>query len=106
MIFDFFPPSKMDDLVRNIAEQISKRYPPIIANSPEQPITQERIAEILHEIFSVASEVLRGQRLGPLGRMKLGSAFKWGLRETGYEEKFVDFAAARLMQELGRPPRL
>lgn len=102
MIFGFFFPGKVDAFAKSMALRITKSYPPVIANNPEQPVTQKRIVEILEETFSGAPQFLQGNRLGLLGRVKLGNAFKWELREIGYEHKFADLAAEKLIEQLTR----
>jgi len=92
--------SKVDAFANSLAQRITTRYPPVIANTPEQTVSPRRIEEILEEIFS--SEFPSGSRLGILGRTKLGYAFKWKLREIGYDEKFVDFATKKLRERLSR----
>ena len=36
MIFKLFSPSKVDEFAKSLAQDIAKRYPPAIANNPEQ----------------------------------------------------------------------
>src|SRR5947209_3753717 len=102
VILRFFSPSKVNAFVKIMGRRITTRCPPVIANNPEQIVSQKRIAEILEEIFSSASEFRQENRLGRLGKAKLGHAFKWELREIGYEEKFVDFATEKLIEQLTR----
>ena len=84
-------------LAKSLAQRITTRCPTVIANTPEQTVSRERIEEILEEIFS--SEFQEG-RLGILGRAKLGYAFKRELREIGYNEDFVDSAVEKLTERL------
>jgi len=100
--FTLFSFSKTNAFAKSLAQRITTRYPPVIANNPEQIVSQKRIAEILEEIFSGAHQFRGKNRLGRLGRAKLGHAFKWELKEIGYEEKFVEFAAEKLVEQLTR----
>src|SRR5258708_493823 len=101
-IFRFFSPNKVNAFAKIMGRRITTRCPPVIANNPEQIVSQKRIAEILEEIFSSAPQFGGKNRPGILGRAKLGHAFKWELREIGYEDKFVDFAAEILIEQLTR----
>lgn len=83
-----------------MAEGVTRRYPPVIANNPEQMVPPERVLEILEVAFSGASRFQRENQLGLLGRAKLANAFKWELRDIGYEERFVRLATEKLMQQL------
>ena len=94
--------SKVDAFANSLAQRITTRYPPVIANAPEQTVSQRRIEEILDDILS-GGELQSGSRLGILSKAKLGHAFKWKLRESGYDDKFVDFAAKKLRAQLARP---
>jgi hypothetical protein len=90
MIFRFFSSGKVDEFAKNLAQDIARRYPAVIANTPEQTVSQKRVVEILEEAFTRAHQFARENQLGIFGRAKLGRAFKWKLRELGYEEKFVE----------------
>jgi len=98
VIFGFLSPDKINAFVNRLTQRITTRYPAVIANIPEQTVPQRRIEEIIEEIFS--SEFKSGSRFGILGRIKLGYAFKWKLREIGYDDKFVDFIAKKLSEQL------
>ncbi len=106
VILQFFSPSKVNAFAKIMGQRITTRCPPVIANNPEQIVSQKRLAEILEEIFSSALQFRGENRLGRLGRAKLGRAFKWELREIGYEEKFVDFATEKLIEQLTRQTEL
>jgi hypothetical protein len=84
---------RFDALVQGVTQRISMRFPPVVANDPERSIPQERIAEILREAFAASLPPRQDVRVGFFGRLGLRNAFKRELREIGYEEKFVAFAA-------------
>ena len=97
-----FSPSKFDALVEGVAQRISMRFPPLVANDPERTVSQERIKEILSETFAPALRSERKHPIGFVGRAQLRNAFRRQLREIGYDEKFVDFAAERFIEQLTR----
>ena len=98
MKFTLFSFSKVDAFANSLAQRITTRFPLVIANTPEQTVSQRRIEEILEDIFS--SELKSGNRLGILSRTKLAYTFKWKLREIGYDDKLVDFIAKKLSERL------
>jgi len=104
MAFGIFSPSRVDEFARSLAQSVVRRYPPAIANNPDQGVSQNRITEILDQAFAGAHEFREKNKLGLFGRAKLGNTFKWELREFGYEEKFVDFATGKLSDRLARSP--
>ena len=90
----------MDAFAKGVAQSVTKRYPPVIANSQEQLVAPERVSEILELTFSGAFQFQQESQLGLLGRAKLGNAFRWELREIGYEERFVGLATEKLIEHL------
>jgi len=93
---------RFDALVQAIAQRISARFPPVVANDPERAVSQQRIQEILGEVFTAALKSEREDPIGFLGKARLRNAFRRELRETGYDEKFVDFAAEQFIAQLTR----
>jgi hypothetical protein len=100
VIFGFSSPDNTKALANRLTQRIATRFPPVIANTPEQTVSQQRIEEILQDIFS--SEFKSGSRLGILAKMKLAYAFKWKLWQIGYDDKFVDFVTKKLNEQLIR----
>ena len=100
--FMLFPSGKFDTLVQGLGQRISVRFPPVIANDPERTVPRKRIEEILDEIFAETLQPEREDRIGFLSKARLRNAFRRELREIGYEEKFVDFATGKLIEQLVR----
>ena len=98
MIFGFSSLDNIKALANRLTQRITTRFPPVIANTPEQTVSQRRVEEILQDIFS--SEFKRGSRLGILAKTRLAYAFKWKLREIGYDDRFVDFITKKLNEQL------
>ncbi|MGB7543624.1 MAG: hypothetical protein WA373_11120 [Burkholderiales bacterium] len=105
MILRLFSSGKVDEFARDLALDLARRYPAVIANDPEPMVSQKRVAEILEETFTHARGFNRENQLGMLGRAKLGRTFKWELKEMGYERKFVETAAEELAVRLVRGPK-
>ena len=105
MIFGLFSSSKVDEFAKHLAQGIARRYPPAIANNPDQIVSQQRISEILEEAFAPAHQFRAENRLGVLSRAKLRNTFKWELREIGYDEEFIELATGELTTRLasGQP---
>jgi hypothetical protein len=94
VIFGFLSPDNINALADRLAHRVATRYPPVIANAPEQTVSQRRVEEILEEVFSI--EFGSGSYLGILGKMRLAHAVRRKLREIGYDEKFVDSIITKL----------
>ena len=101
MIFRLSPFQKAETLADRLAEAICRRYPPVIANNPEQTVSSKRIAEILDQAFATADQFRAENHLGLLGRTWLPSAFRRRLRDLGYDEEFVAMACGKLARNAG-----
>lgn len=104
MVFRLFGPSKIDEFAKGLAQDIAKRYPPAIANNPDQMVSQKRLTSILEDAFNRAHLFNQENRLGVFKKAKLGNTFKWELKELGYEDRFVDTATEGLVVYLTRGP--
>ena len=99
-MFEFFSSGKVGQFARHLAQDVARRYPTAIANSPDQIVSLQRTTEILDEAFARAHQFLLDHPLGAFGRARLGRAFKRELREIGYDETFIELAAAKLAARL------
>jgi hypothetical protein len=95
--FKLFSPGKIDEFAKSLAQDIAKRYPPAIANNPQQMVSQKRLTDILEETFTKAAAFQRENKLGWYRKAKLGNEFRWELKELGYDEKFVEVATEGLV---------
>ena len=101
MKLTLFALGEVNGLAQSLAQRITTRYPPVIANTPERVVSQARVEEILDAVFS--GELEGRSRFGFVARATLGYALKWKLRETGYDNEFVDFTTKKLGQRLAGP---
>ncbi len=93
-------------MAKSLARDVAKRYPPAIANSPANVVSQQRLSEILEVVFSRVTNFSQENRLGWYKRAKLGRKFRWELKELGYDKKFVDTATEGLILCASRNPSL
>jgi hypothetical protein len=100
-----FYSSRFDALVERLAQRVSARFPPVVANDPERVVPQERLDEILRETFATALHAEGTSEMGFIGRATLRNAFRRELREMGYDEKFVDFASEKFVDQFTRGSR-
>lgn len=94
----------LDVFAKSLAQDLAKRYPPALENSPEKRISPNRITKVLEEAVGKAVQFNREQHLGMLGKAKLGNTFRWELKELGYSERFVEFATEALIVYITRKP--
>ena len=75
---------KINEFAKEIALNLSKRYPPALDVTPEKKISPNRLTKVLEETLARAAEFQRENRLGVIGKAKLGNEFKWQLNELVY----------------------
>lgn len=95
-------PKRLRELARDLAGEISMRYPSAIANSPEPLVSARRRSEILDEVFTRAERFCRQEDVGVFATMRLGSALKGRLRELGYDDRFIEIVAQHLVASVTR----
>jgi len=96
-LFGRTPKVDVESFAKELAQQIAKRYPPALDASSAKKISVNRVTKVLEDALSRASEFTQSNRLGALGKARLGNAFKWELKELGYSERFVDVATEGLI---------
>jgi len=93
----FFSTSEVDNFAKDLAKDISQRYPVAIANDPARKVSANRLTAILEDAFGQASEFVAQHKLGYFKKAKLGNTFRWELKEMGYDDKFVEVATEGLV---------
>jgi hypothetical protein len=104
MLSRIFSTGVVNEFAKSLANDIAKRYPPAIANNPEQMVSHKRLTSILEETFNRAATFQKEQKLGWFRRAKLINEFQWELKEFGYDKKFVEMAAEGLLVYVTRGP--
>lgn len=89
--------NRVNEFAKELATNLSKRYPPALDVNPEKKISANRLTKVLEEALSSAAQFQRDHRLGLFGKAKLGNEFKWQLKELGYSDKFIEVATEGLM---------
>jgi hypothetical protein len=80
-----------------LANDIAKRYPPALDSQPGKRPSVNRMTRIVEDACKKAQDFQKANRLGWLGKAKLGNTFKWALQEKGYQKDFADFATEALI---------
>ena len=59
---------------------------------------------MLEDAVGKAVKFNQEQKLGLVGKAKLGNTFRWELKELGYSERFVEVATEALIVYITRVP--
>ena len=90
----------IDTFAKSLADGIAKRYPPSLDSQPGKRPSVNRMTRIIEDACKEAVEFKSTQKLGWLGKAKLGNAFRWQLTELGYQKDFVDIATEAVVVHL------
>jgi hypothetical protein len=94
--------SPVTAFARSLAQDIGKRYPPALDQQPGKRPSVNRLTRIMEDACQKAVEFQVANRLGWLGKAKLGNSFRWELTEMGYQKDFVDFATEAVIVHVSR----
>lgn len=103
-LFSLFS-KEIDRFAAELAAGLAKRYPPALDASAEKRVSEKRLTKVLEETLAQAVAFQQQQKLGLMGKAKLGNEFKWQLKQLGYTDKFVEVATEGLMVYLTRGPQ-
>lgn len=101
-IWTTFAPAPVNEFAASLAQDIAKRYPPALDQQAGKRPSVNRLTRIMEDVCSRAVEFRATQRLGWLGKARLGNAFRWRLTELGYQKDFVDFATEAVVVHISR----
>ena len=87
---------EVDNFAIDLARDFSKRCPP----RPDRQPVAGVVAGAIDDACNRALEFKRARRLGVYGKAKLGTAFKYELKELGYPEEFVNELTRQLLLKL------
>ena len=93
---------QIDEFAKNLALEISKRYPAALDKGGERRISQKRLTTILEDTFNRAIEFKQQHKLGVYKKARLGNTFRWELEELGYSKKFIELATEGLIVYITR----
>lgn len=88
---------EVDSFAKELAEMISKRFPPALEKSQERRVSPGRITKVLEDALEKAEEYGRNRRLGTYKKARLANSFRWQLKDLGYSDKFVEVATEGLV---------
>lgn len=92
----------IDGFAKQLAGELSSRYPASVEQSTQKRISVNRVTRLLEETFAQAEAFKNEHRLGWVKKAKLGNSFRWELKALGYSEKFIEVATEGLIVYITR----
>jgi hypothetical protein len=97
-------PSEIDATVQALVGELLRRYPPQMASGEGRRLSPQAVTNILEAVINKAVAKSQELQLGVVGKAKLGTEFKFALKEKGYPDKFVEVATEALVVYVSRKP--
>lgn len=97
-------PSEIEATVQALVAELLRRYPPQMASGEGRRLSPQAVTNILEAVINKAVVKSQELHLGVFGKAKLGTEFKFALKEKGYPEKFVEVATEALVVYVSRKP--
>src|SRR5476651_2895899 len=88
-ILNWFDTKDEDALIRAIAAELIKRFPPDTLPSRDKKAS-DRLRNTHDAVFARAAKFARTHKLNIYKKARLGNQFRWALREAGYPPEFVE----------------
>jgi hypothetical protein len=103
-LFGAVSSKQVDEFAKELAQELAKKYPPVLDQSPESMLSEKRLTRILEDTCNRALAFKNEHKLGVYKKARLGNTFRWELEEMGYTRKFIDTATEGLVVYLARRP--
>src|SRR5262249_35611297 len=93
-LFSSVSSKQIDEFAQGLARELARQLPPKKELKGSQT---KKLVIALEGIFASALEFRREHKLGVYKKARLGNAFQWELQEQGYDKRFAEDAAQRLL---------
>ncbi|MBA2962910.1 MULTISPECIES: hypothetical protein [Ramlibacter] len=100
-----FGPSRDNGFAKDLVERLTKELPPTLIETRRKVLSVNKVTRQLEKTFQAAAAYQRENRLGFIRRAFLANGFRWGLKNAGYPDDFIDVAVEGLVVELSKPTR-
>jgi hypothetical protein len=101
-LFGAISGKEVDAFAKELAGELSKRYPPALDKAGGQTLSEKRLTRILEDVCTKAAAFRSEHKLGVYKKARLGNTFRWELEELGYSKKFIETATEGLVVYLAR----
>ena len=98
MKLSWFDASEAQEFGKTLAHFLIERLP---LNSPKKKDkTIEKQQEVVLKLFSQITTFKKDRSLNIYKKAKLGNAFKWELKQAGYDDEFINQLTHEIMIKL------
>lgn len=98
-LFSVFNTVEVESFARALADDLTRRFPPASEKRTDAGAAHQ-LKVILEGLGARAVRFKAEHGLGIYKKAKLGTVFKYRLRELGYSDDFVDIATADIIRRI------
>jgi hypothetical protein len=98
-LFGLIDTRPTEEFARSLAEDLQRRFPPSSERRTD-PGAQHQIKAILEGLGTRAVRFKADHGLGIYRKAKLGTTFKYQLKEAGYSDAFIEMATSDIIRRL------
>jgi len=98
-MFGLFDTSELEEFATVLATDLGRRFPPA-SEARTDTGAQHQLKVILEGLSARALRYHEEHKLGIYRKAKLGSVFKWKLRELGYSDAFCERATKTIVTRI------
>lgn len=100
MLFNRSRSRDIEQFATELAREFSRVYS--VADAKSERNTVKKLAHAIDAACERAAAFQKENKLGVYGKAKLGTSFKWELKELGYDNEFVDEFTRNVLLRLAR----
>jgi hypothetical protein len=102
-IFGSVSGKQVDDFAIALARELAEQFPPSsVAGEESVRHVGRKLVGTLDTLFQKAMAFRTEHKLGIYKKARLGNAFRWELKELGYEKPFIEDVTQRLVVFISR----
>ena len=91
---------EIERFATELAREFAEKYP--LAEAQGERNVVKKLARAIDDACDHAAAIQKDKRLGVYGKAKLGTRFKYELKELGYDDKFVDEILHNVLLRIAR----
>jgi hypothetical protein len=94
--------SRDGEFATQLVALLVKELPPVLMSERRTVLSVNKVTRQLEKSMQAAVQYQRENRLGFIRRAFLVNGFRWGLKNSGYPDDFVNVATEGLVVELSK----
>lgn len=95
-LLGFVDTKEVEAFATSLAEDLGRRFPPASERRTDKGATHQ-LSVILDGLGSRAARFRDEKRLGLYKKAKLGTVFRWKLKDLGYSDSFIETATTSII---------